>query len=252
MTSGRKSRARRQAPPPPVGKHRQGISQRTWLAAGGVVGAAALVIVLVVVLTRGGGGPSLPLRPLSTLGTLQPASMPQKPGPEGIPVPTATPLAAVGFANGGRPVDGIECNAGEQVAYHIHARLTVFDHGKPLQIPYGIGVDPPRNVQQTPAGPFVVAGQCFYWLHTHAADGIIHVESPTKRTYTLGNFFDVWHERLGPSRVGPLAGPVTALYDGKVYGGNPRTIPLLPHAQIQLEVGRPLVQPVSISNWNGL
>ena len=29
------------------------------------------------------------------------------------------------------------------------------------------------------------------WLHTHAADGIVHIESPVDRTYTLGNFFDV-------------------------------------------------------------
>jgi hypothetical protein len=219
--------------------------------AGSAVAAAVAIVVVVVAVTRG-GGTSVPVKPLSTLGTLQPAVMPQTPGPEGIPIPTAPPLAPAGTANSGQPVDGIECNAGEQVAYHIHARLTVFDQGKPRQIPYGIGVGPPRNVQQTPDGPFVVAGQCFYWLHTHAADGIVHVESPSQRTYTLGNFFDVWHESLTASRVGPLSGHVTALYDGKVYVGSPRDIPLKPHAQIQLEVGRPLVQPVSISNWNGL
>ena len=43
-----------------------------------------------------------------------------------------------------------------------------------------------------PAAAFVVGGSCFAWLHTHAADGVVHIESPTKRTYTLGNFFDVW------------------------------------------------------------
>jgi hypothetical protein len=30
----------------------------------------------------------------------------------------------------------------------------------------------------------------FTWLHTHAADDIIHTESPVNRTYTLGEFFD--------------------------------------------------------------
>jgi hypothetical protein len=232
VTSGRKSRARRQATPPPVGK-RQGISRRTWLIGSGAAAAIVIVIVLVVVLTRGGGGG-------------------QTIGPEGIPIPNAPQLASVGTAIDGQPVDGIQCNAGEQVAYHIHARLTVFDSGKARQIPYGIGIAPPREVQQTPNGPFVAGGRCFYWLHTHAADGIIHVESPTKRTYTLGNFFDVWHEPLGEGRVGPLAGRVTTFVNGKVYAGNPRAIPLLPHAQIQLDIGRPLVNPVSISNWNGL
>jgi hypothetical protein len=30
---------------------------------------------------------------------------------------------------------------------------------------------------------------------------------------------------------------VVALYDGKVYRGNPRDIPLTAHAQIQLDIG---------------
>lgn len=38
----------------------------------------------------------------------------------------------------------------------------------------------------TPQGPFIASGTCFYWLHTHAADGIIHVESPVHRVFTLG------------------------------------------------------------------
>jgi hypothetical protein len=49
-----------------------------------------------------------------------------------------------------------------------------------------------------------------YWLHTHAADGIIHIESPIRRIYTLGDFFDVWGEQLGPNQVGTLRGPVVA------------------------------------------
>ena len=98
----------------------------------------------------------------------------------------------------------------------------------------------------TQVGPYVGAGQCFYWLHTHAADGIIHVESPVRRTYTLGEFFDIWHEPLGTTRVASASGPVTALFNGEVFRGNPRDIPLTVHAQIQLDVGRPLVGPVTI------
>jgi hypothetical protein len=37
-----------------------------------------------------------------------------------------------------------------------------------------------------------------------------------------------------------------------VYQGNPRNIPLTAHAQIQLEVGTPLVAPVSITWPSGL
>jgi hypothetical protein len=40
---------------------------------------------------------------------------------------------------------------------------------------------------------------------------------------------------------------VTAFFDGRRYLGNPRHIPLTTHAQIQLEIGRPLVAPGSIA-----
>ncbi|MGH3274010.1 MAG: hypothetical protein ACRDNZ_06740, partial [Streptosporangiaceae bacterium] len=101
-------------------------------------------------------------------------------------------------------------------------------------------------------GPFIVSGTCFYWLHTHAADGVIHIESPVQRTYTLGQFFDEWGQPLGPGQVGPDRGHVTALVNGKVDQGNPRDIPLTAHARIQLEVGTPLIAPVPVSWPNGL
>jgi hypothetical protein len=89
-------------------------------------------------------------------------------------------------------------------------------------------------------------------LHTHAADGIIHIESPVRRTFTLGEVFDIWGQQLGPDRAGPTTGHVTAIYNGKLYHGNPRDIPLTAHAQIQLDIGRPLVAPVTITFANGL
>jgi hypothetical protein len=135
--------------------------------------------------------------------------------------------------------------------FHIHAHLTVFVNGASRGIPYGVGI-PGAQLTATPAGPYVAAGSCFYWLHTHAADGIIHIESPVQRTYTLGNFFDVWGQKLTRTQVGPVSGAVTALYNGQVFQGNPREIPLTKHAQIQLEVGRPLVAPVAIHFPPGL
>jgi hypothetical protein len=40
--------------------------------------------------------------------------------------------------------------------------------------------------------------------------------------------------------------------NGSAFTGNPRQIPLLAHAQIQLEVGRPLVAPEKITFPGGL
>ena len=107
----------------------------------------------------------------------------------------------------------------------------------------------PAVAQQTPAGPFIDSGSCFYWLHTHAADGIIHIESPVQRTFTLGDFFDEWGQPLSASQVGPAKGPVTAIVNGRVWQGNPRNVPLGSHENLQLEVGTPRLAPETI-NWS--
>jgi hypothetical protein len=137
----------------------------------------------------------------------------------------------------GQPVDGISCQTSEQIVYHIHAHLAVYTNGKARIIPEGIGIVPPTQVVQTSAGPFVVAGTCFYWLHSHTADGIIHIESPSQRVYTLGNYFDIWNQPLSSTQVGPAHGTVTAYVDGQPFTGDPRSIPLNPHTLIQLDVG---------------
>ena len=148
-------------------------------------------------------------------------------------------------------MDGISCQTSEQTIFHIHAHLTIFVNGSARQMPAGIGI-PGAQGQTTPTGTFISSGTCFYWLHTHAADGIIHIESPVQRTYTLGNFFDEWGQPLSRDQVGPASGHVVAIYNGRVYQGNPRDIPLNAHAQIQLEVDTPLVAPEQITFPNGL
>jgi hypothetical protein len=236
--------------------------RRRWLAGGSAALAAAAIAVGATLATAGGGTattagggtastPSPRLASLSTLGTLRPAPAPGAAGSEGVPVPDAAPLAGTAAITTGQSVDGIGCDTSEQTLFHIHAHLTIFVNGTPRQVPAGIGI-PGAQAASTPAGPFIDAGECFYWLHTHAPDGIIHIESPVQRTYTLGEFFDEWGQPLGPDRAGPAEGHVTALYNGKVYQGDPRNIPLTKHAQIQLDVGTPLVAPESITFPNGL
>jgi hypothetical protein len=235
--------------------------QRRWFAGAGgavVVIAAAIGITIAVASggsssssTGSGGTPALKLAALSTLGSLKPAPAPGPAGPEGVPIPAAAPLTGTATKATGQKVDGIGCDTSEQVLFHIHAHLTLFVNGVPRQVPAGIGI-PGAQAQSTPQGPFIDNGTCFYWLHTHAADGIIHTESPVHRTYTLGNFFDEWGQPLSQDQVGPAKGHVTAILNGKVYLGSPRDIPLLKHAQIQLEVGTPLVAPQHIAWPSGL
>ena len=147
-------------------------------------------------------------------------------------------LAPVDTSATGQPVDGIRCETMEQAVSHIHAHLAVYALGQQKLIPAGIGIAPPRQSQtQADGTPYVAGGSCFYWLHSHTQDGIIHIESPTQQTFTLGQYFDIWRQPLGPAQVGPVQGVVTAYVNGQRYSGDPRDIPLTPHAVIQLDVG---------------
>ena len=168
-------------------------------------------------------------------------------GFEGIPIQTGAAVAPASTTQTGT-VNGIQCGSKEQLAYHIHAHLTVFDNGQARSIPGGIGI-PGSQVVQTTEGPAASGGQCIYWLHTHAPDGVIHVESPTQRIYTLGDFFDEWHQPLSADQVGDVKGKISAVVNGKPWTKSIRAIPLDPHQVIQLNVGSPV--PFETVNWSG-
>jgi hypothetical protein len=177
-----------------------------------------------------------------TASTSQPAI-----GFEGVPLQTGPALAPASTTGTGK-VDGISCGASEQLVYHIHAHLAVFKNGQAYTLPAGVGI-PGSQAQQTSQGPLASGGSCIYWLHTHTTDGVIHIESPTKAIYTLGTFFDEWHQPLTGSQVAGLSGKVTAFVNGKPWKKSPRDIPLLPHADIQLEIGEPSPPVVNI-DWS--
>lgn len=165
---------------------------------------------------------------------------PPAPGPaglEGVPIPQVPPLGKVRALKLDQTVDGIKCELAEKVAFHIHAHLAVFVDGKQKQVPYGIGIGLPLRGATGPAGPFVTQGGCFAWMHTHTADGIIHMEAPKPFTFTLGDFFDIWGQKLSATQVGPAHGKVTLLVDGKTVPGDPRALKLANHQLVQLDVG---------------
>jgi hypothetical protein len=255
----RRERAREERRAKEVAQRRAAAARRRLkLIAGVTISLLALATVALLTL-RGEGAPpgealaksQLRLAPLASLGALRQAGEAGPLGPQEVPIPKAPPAATTATKAAGEPVDGIECSSREQTLFHIHAHLTIFVDGAARRVPYGIGIAN-AEAENTPAGPFVGSGSCFYWLHTHAADGVIHIESPSHRAYTLGNLFDIWGQPLGPIEVGPARGPVTALYNGQRYIGDPRDIPLTAHAQIQLDVGRPLVAPDVIGFPSGL
>jgi hypothetical protein len=201
--------------------------------------AAALVVVLVV-LVSGGGNPAVNYRAngVAVYGHI---------GPEGIPLEVGPALATPNAKLTGAPVDTVQCLGQEQLAYHVHMHLAIFVNGQPRAVPLGVGMQPPVNVTKSPNGPFATGGQCFYWLHVHAQDGIVHIESPTTRNYVLGQFFGIWGQPLSSTQVGPAQGPVTATVNGRVWDGDPSEITLSPHAQVVLNVGGPVIRPPAVS-----
>lgn len=104
---------------------------------------------------------------------------------------------------------------------HFHAHLAIYYKGEQIAVPRGIGIIAPLRIDRG----FVSGGKGFYWLHTHDASGILHVESPNDRVYTLGNFFDVWGQPLAADNVAGLRGALRVYVNGKVQFTPVRDLP---------------------------
>ncbi|MDQ6932586.1 MAG: hypothetical protein M3160_05360 [Candidatus Eremiobacteraeota bacterium] len=196
-------------------------------------------------------------------------------GGGGGPIPPPGPAAPIRLADGavtglddqfipvdgnsasggqGQPVAGVSCGP-SNITYHIHLHVSFFVNGTRLAIPDAIGVVNP--------GPEVNGitntGSCFYRLHTHDAQGLIHVEAAAVTNYTLGQLFDIWGQPLSQNNIAGHAGTVQvyvappassgSLSTGAfaLYSGDPRAIPLQSHQEIVLEVGPTFVVPPGLS-----
>ncbi|HSS25258.1 MAG TPA: hypothetical protein VLL82_12860 [Mycobacterium sp.] len=112
---------------------------------------------------------------------------------------------------------------------HYHAHLDVIIDGQAVTVPANVGID--------------IENQRISPVHTHDTSGVIHIESTTHTTYTLGQFFTQWGVKLNGQCIGTFcAGParqILATVNGQPVTGDPSTIPFTPHAQITLWSGPP-------------
>lgn len=147
-----------------------------------------------------------------------------------VPVIIAVAAASVAGAVLYQPVQvaaisGVECNRTEQFNYHVHTHLDVFVDGREQQVPDNVGR----------------LDSCLYWLHTHTGDGIIHIEAPQTREFTLGQVIDVWKQ------TSDLAGffdsvtdkNVTVYVDGEQVQGSYAVVPLKSLGEIVIVYGEP-------------
>jgi hypothetical protein len=102
----------------------------------------------------------------------------------------------------------------EGVAQHLHVPVYVYVQGEPVEIPANVGV----------------ATDAVSPIHTHDAQGTVHVESAEVRDFTLGQFFDVWGVRLTGDCVGGSCATgdaaVRVFSGGEEVGGDPRDVVL--------------------------
>lgn len=124
---------------------------------------------------------------------------------------------------------------------HIHSHLDVFVDGKQVTVPADIGID--LNKQQISP------------LHTHDTSGVVHIESPIKTDFTLGEFMTEWNVPISKDGLGTLkAGGGKELHvyvNGKEQTGDPSTLKLVAHDEIAVVYGSPdaKVKVPTSYNW---
>jgi len=130
----------------------------------------------------------------------------------------------------GATVSGVKCESAEQSVVHYHAHLDmVGPEGNKMTVPAQIG--------------YGAANTCLYWLHTHDATGLIHIEAPASakaRVFTLGDLFSVWGQPLDTGHLAALTlapgETLTAYVDGVKWPGTLKSVPLKAHGQITLVI----------------
>lgn len=113
----------------------------------------------------------------------------------------------------------------EGTVLHHHEHLDLYVNGQAVTVPAEVGIDQEAG--------FLTA------LHTHDVSGVIHVESPLERSFTLGQFFCEWGVKLNAACLGPYRGKLHWWVDGKPMQGNPALLPLRQHQEIVIAVGQP-------------
>jgi hypothetical protein len=156
-------------------------------------------------------------------------------GVSGLGGETMPPWPAPADATGRAEAAGLSVGP-MGMAEHYHAHLDVLVEGRRVEVPANLGIDP--------------ASGAMSGLHTHANDGVIHVEADRAgQPFTLGQLFTEWDVRLTSRQIGGLtAGDGRSLQvyvDGEKVDGDPASIQLRAEQQIAVVYG-PTGQKVDV------
>jgi hypothetical protein len=122
---------------------------------------------------------------------------------------------------------GLPISDHEMLKVHHHAHLDIQVDGQTVTVPEHIGIDEAHNALSP--------------LHTHDTSGIIHIESPDGRKYTLGQLFTEWGQPLSRDQIGQVRVPpgeeLRVYVNGKLVPGDPANLVFHQHDEIALWVG---------------
>jgi hypothetical protein len=198
-----------------------------WVLIGAVVAIAAIVVVLFVVLRDESPG--------SKNATA--ANYNALPGVRKTKAPWPPEYASL--ADRLAPL-GLNALGEEGQVVHIHEHLDIFVNGKPVPggVPAGIGFS------DASSSPSYITE-----LHTHDPSGIIHVESPTNREFTLGEFVGEWGVFLSSSCIGAYCNGLKWYVNGELQSGTPAGLVLKDHQEIAIVVGKPPAKIPKTYDW---
>lgn len=77
------------------------------------------------------------------------------------------------------------CTTDMATEFHIHPEIRIFINGAEVLVPHDTGIKP----------------LCMNSIHTHKDTPIVHVESPLKKDFTLGDFFAVWDKPFSSMEI---------------------------------------------------
>ena len=129
------------------------------------------------------------------------------------------------------------------MAEHYHAHLDIIVNGEAVPVPANLGIDP------------VTGGMAA--LHTHTADGLVHVEADTQdEAFTLGQLFTAWNVKLTAEQIGSMTttdGNELKVYvNGEEQSGNPAMLRLADQQQITIVFGDQQVDIPDTYDFNGV
>jgi hypothetical protein len=187
---------------------------------GGVAAGVVVIATVVTLIVANTGNPGSGAN-TGNAGTSQAAGSSQ---PVDLSWPAPPPQqtrAAVAAA-------GLPLLSMEATDVHFHAHLDIIVNGQSVAVPADIGI---------------AAQDAISSMHTHDATGIIHIESPSTATFSLGQFFTEWQIPLSTTCIKTVCNTASSSWrfyvNGQAYTGDPTHITLAAHQEIAVVYGTP-------------